>query len=625
MSNSSDKRYSGEEKLIISLDIGCTHTAVSFTHAYPGSKIDIKMVTRWPGQPEASGDSKVPTISAYKKGKPIAFGAEAREYIGDKDYEIAKWFKLHLHPDEIAKLDDQPPPYNASTNELEIPPLPRGVSLKSVYVEFVNYVFEATRLHFEDSTPNGKEIWSRLISSAAVVFAIPNGWDTIQHEFLKEVAVDAGLFQNSDDVEQRIEFVTESEAAVHYVLHETNHATWIHPGTEFAVVDCGGSTIDSTIYRCKATEPKLELEEVAISECVQAGGVYVDGAAQGMLKSKLANSKYGGDDIIADMLDAFEQRTKRLFDGQQESNIITFGSRRDNDRDFGIIQGRLTLGKSEVASTFSFPIEKVLNSCKTLLKNRKVYHLLLVGGFGESPYLRRRLKEALNSLDVEVYSIEQPAKKAAAEGATVWFIKQYVTAHTARYTIASVIMKSFTPAKEDHWARRQLAFVSADGNTRLHGGIHTLIKKGATLAQGDEMVEPQRQGWDAPPLSTSTLISPLYSWAGDPGSRWLTNEQGVLYSQASRLCTLEASCADMVPELCKGVGDVSYWRLDYDLVLTFTGTRLRARLKWTDKDGKTQYGPVKIVPAKTPSEKDGKAKLKALRKAFARQSIAVPL
>lgn len=81
----------------------------------------------------------------------------------------------------------------------------------------------------------------------------------------------------------------------------------------------------------------------------------------------------------------------------------------------------------------------------------------------------------------------------------------------------------------------------------------------------------------------------------------------------------------MVPELCKGVGDVSYWRLDYDLVLTFTGTRLRARLKWTDKDGKTQYGPVKIVPAKTPSEKDGKAKLKALRKAFARQSIAVPL
>ncbi|CAG7852385.1 SubName: Full=Uncharacterized protein {ECO:0000313/EMBL:CCA68622.1} [Serendipita indica DSM 11827] len=544
MSNSSDKRYSGEEKLIISLDIGCTHSMQYHSKEMP--------VTRWPGQPEASGDSKVPTISAYKKGKPIAFGAEAREYIGDKDYEIAKWFKLHLHPDEIAKLDDQPPPYNASTNELEIPPLPRGVSLKSVYVEFINYVFEATRLHFEDSTPNGKEIWSRLISSAAVVFAIPNGWDTIQHEFLKEVAVDAGLFQNSDDVEQRIEFVTESEAAVHYVLHETNHATWIHPGTEFAVVDCGGSTIDSTIYRCKATEPKLELEEVAISECVQAGGVYVDGAAQGMLKSKLANSKYGGDDIIADMLDAFEQRTKRLFDGQQESNIITFGSRRDNDRDFGIIQGRLTLGKSEVASTFSFPIEKVLNSCKTLLKTERSIIYCWLAGLA-NPRIFDGGKEALNSLDVEVYSIEQPAKKAAAEGATVWFIKQYVTAHTARYTIASVIMKSFTPAKEDHWARRQLAFVSAE------------------------------------------------------------------------LCTLEASCADMVPELCKGVGDVSYWRLDYDLVLTFTGTRLRARLKWTDKDGKTQYGPVKIVPAKTPSEKDGKAKLKALRKAFARQRIAVPL
>ena len=176
-----------------------------------------------------------------------------------------------MHPDEIEKLGGSPPSYYTPGDEFEVPRLPRGVSLKSVYTEFVRYVYQATHLHFEDSTPNGTEIWSRLIDKAAIVFATPNGWDTTQHEFLKGIAVNAGLFEGEDDAEQHIEFVTESEAAVHYVLHRTNCGTWISEGTEFAVVDCGGSTIDSTVYRCKATEPKLELEEVSISECVQAG------------------------------------------------------------------------------------------------------------------------------------------------------------------------------------------------------------------------------------------------------------------------------------------------------------------------------------------------------------------
>ena len=93
----------------------------------------------------------------------------------------------------------------------------------------------------------------------------------------------------------------------------------------FAVVDAGGSTVDSTLYECKETTPKLILEEVCASECVQAGSVFIDRAAQHMLEAKLQGSRFGGGACIQGILGEFEKKTKRRFDGTQVSSIIKFG------------------------------------------------------------------------------------------------------------------------------------------------------------------------------------------------------------------------------------------------------------------------------------------------------------
>ena len=93
----------------------------------------------------------------------------------------------------------------------------------------------------------------------------------------------------------------------------------------FAVVDAGGSTVDSTLYECKETTPKLILEEVCASECVQAGSVFIDRAAQHMLETKLQGSRFCDDACIQDILGEFERKTKRKFDGTQVSSIIKFG------------------------------------------------------------------------------------------------------------------------------------------------------------------------------------------------------------------------------------------------------------------------------------------------------------
>jgi hypothetical protein len=177
--------------------------------------------------------------------------------------------KLHLHPESM-KISDQPPAY-ASMGEItpafEIPELPQGVSLERIYVDFLQYLYRAARSYFMKGTPNGSNIWLRLQNNIVVVLCTPNGWDISQYSFLRSVAIKAGLVRE-EDADGRLEFITEGEASVHYALAHTKGVSWLRQGTMFAVTDAGGSTVDSTLYECKSTNP-LALEEVCASECVQ--------------------------------------------------------------------------------------------------------------------------------------------------------------------------------------------------------------------------------------------------------------------------------------------------------------------------------------------------------------------
>ncbi|KAG8817274.1 hypothetical protein FRC17_011310, partial [Serendipita sp. 399] len=177
-SQSESQVYEGEEKIVLAIDLGTTHSAVSFTHAYPGSDIDVRMhalgneverTTRSGWGLEGSYEF-IPTILAYEDGELVACGAEAREYMGDDRYQISKWFKLHLHPDTM-KISDEPPSYDSdetTPSTMEIPPLPTGVTLTKVYSDFMAYLYTGFRTFFEETTPNGVAIWERLSSNAVI-------------------------------------------------------------------------------------------------------------------------------------------------------------------------------------------------------------------------------------------------------------------------------------------------------------------------------------------------------------------------------------------------------------------------------------------------------------------------
>jgi hypothetical protein len=144
--------------------------------------------------------------------------------------------------------------------------LPKGTTIEGVYADMMGYLMENTRRFFQKITPNGAAIWARVRGTTVIVLSTPNGWDIRQQSNLRKAAVMASLV-TEDNAGELLQFVTEAEASVHYVAARKPEG-WLRPRIMFAVMDCGGSTVDTALYRCISTSP-LSINEACPSECVQ--------------------------------------------------------------------------------------------------------------------------------------------------------------------------------------------------------------------------------------------------------------------------------------------------------------------------------------------------------------------
>jgi len=152
------------------------------------------------------------------------------------------------------------------TSGFEIPDLPAGITVERAYSDMMSYLMENTQKFFQKSVPDGEQIWSRLRDTTVIVLTTPNGWELREKHILRKAAVNAGLLTQMTAVDL-LHFVTESEASLHFaLLYGTEQ--WLEPSTTFAIVDAGGSTVDTTVYECNITRP-VELREVCAGGCVQ--------------------------------------------------------------------------------------------------------------------------------------------------------------------------------------------------------------------------------------------------------------------------------------------------------------------------------------------------------------------
>jgi hypothetical protein len=251
-----------------------------------------------------------------------------------------------------------------------------------------------------------------------------------------------------------------------------------------------------------------------------------------------------------------------------------------------------------VEHTFFEVVPRIESSCLNLISDRKIEHVLLVGGFGESPYLRRRLKETFAKKGVKIVTVDEPTKKAAAEGTALWYIKKLVVARAVRSTFGVEVRRRYDPNSALHLERKHKVYVAEDGIKRIDGFFDTWVKKGSVIGEEASKIFDYQQLYkelDASVLGDSTVK--IYAYDGEGTPDWCHDEHGYMLPDFRHVCTLQADLSGLEKFMRVQYGPQGerFWRTSYNINVRFGGTAIKARKTWSE-GGILREGPVSVIP-----------------------------
>ncbi|KAF8989882.1 hypothetical protein BDQ17DRAFT_1288292 [Cyathus striatus] len=593
MSTSSRTAYTGPfRKLVLAFDVGTTFSGISYSILDPGQVPEIRGVTRFPAQEHVGGDSKIPTILYYDlDGNIRAAGAEAmKEGIEDmaeeEEWAKAEWFKLHMRPKT----------QSGSYISEKIPPLPRGKTVMQVFADFIKYLYDCARTYIQDTHANGQDLWKSVEDRIHFVLTHPNGWEGAQQAQMRNAAILAGLVPDNEDGRSRITFVTEGEASLHFCIQSGLTTEAMKNGDGVLIVDAGGGTIDISSYG-QSNSPQLAFEEIASPQCHFQGSIFVTAHARVFLEDLLRDSKFADD--VPHITKCFDRTTKLGFRNANEPQYIKFGSARDRDLKLGIRSGQLKLAGSDVASFFEPSITCIVQA---ILEQRdaaqkKISSVFLVGGFAASDWLFSRLKESLQPLGVNFCRPDSHVNKAVADGAISFHLDHYVATRVARHDYGIICGLPYDPLDPDHLTRAHLRYKLPSGEERVPNAFSVILPKNKQVSETTEFRSSYfREGYAISDFHR--VIVDIQSYRGrmkDPKWREIDAE---MYAT---LCSVEVD----LTELAKGLQQRrsirpgrgirgSYYRVDYDVILLFGLTELKAQLSWYE-GGTEKRSPAKII------------------------------
>ncbi|KAI9573191.1 hypothetical protein HD554DRAFT_2059675 [Boletus coccyginus] len=588
-------------KLVLAFDVGTTYSGVSYCILDHGEVPKIFGVSRYPAQEHVGGDNKIPSILYYdRQGSLRAVGAEAlQQHIIDQAEEEKwvklEWWKLHLRPKHLA---------SSHIKDEDIPPLPKGKSAVQVLGDFMRYLFNCARNYIIESHANGVSMWMSMENNIEFILTHPNGWEGLQQQQIRRAANIAGLVPSSKKKRaSQIHLLTEGEASLHFCvthvlasnsvsnlrilssedLEEEAEEESEHQG--IVIIDAGGGTIDLSAYSLKLSLPQ-EFEEIAPAECRLQGSVFVTQRAHTFLKAKLANSQYGSPDIIQQMSEIFDRTAKLRFRDTDGPQYIKFGTVRDKDPQYNIRSGQLKLAGEDVAKFFEPSVEAIADAFE---KQRQaaarlkfqIKHAFLVGGYAASDFLYRSLQLHPAFSEVRLCRPSSHVNKAVADGAVSSYIAPLVTSRTSKYTYGVECIRAYDPLLPEHRARRHTSFTVPSGIRMLPNAFRAILQKGVQVAEEQEF----RHSFTAERNSRSEMKAveePIFAYRGDLSDPlWVDKEPACF----TIMCNVNANTSELVRSLRpqKARNGKVYYHFDYDIVLLFGLTELKAQISWMHK------------------------------------------
>ncbi|KAF8840352.1 hypothetical protein BDN67DRAFT_1011541, partial [Paxillus ammoniavirescens] len=445
------------------------------------------------------------------------------------------------------------------------------------------------------------------------VLTHPNGWEGLQQQQIRQAAELAGLIPSGDEHRPRIHLLTEGEASLHFCVNNVLASEFLsnlpivcsdghedeeevaedpeHQGV--IIIDAGGGTVDLSAYSMKPSTP-TSFEEIAPAECRLQGSVFVTQRAHAFIKAKLTNSQYGAPDVVQHMKDIFDASTKLRFRDPGDPQYIKFGAVHDKDPQYDIRSGQLKLAGEDVARFFEPSVEEIAEAFEKQCKASAtpIKYAFLVGGYAASGFLYRRLQNHPAFSDLHLCRPANHVNKAVADGAVSFYIDHLVTSRTSRFTYGIDGLHYYDSNLADHRERGKTQFVGPSGHIMLPKAFHPIVIKGTQVSEEQEF----RRSFVVDRVSRSEYTSLENSILAYRGSllrpTWMDKEAAYF----TNMCTVVADTSKLIHSMSplRSLNGGIYYRLEFDVILLFGLTELKAQISWNDM-GVEMRSPASIM------------------------------
>jgi molecular chaperone DnaK (HSP70) len=347
------------------------------------------------------------------------------------------------------------------------------------------------------------------------VLTVPALWNEEHKLFMRKAAVKAGIIQDENSF--NLLLCLEPEGASIQVREDSEEALKkkITKGSIIVVLDCGGGTVDITINKmlCDPDEKFLSNEVLSSTGGCEWGSKYVDANFENFLKEFLGEKLFAvyqkNASMKIDILDAFEILKKKFNPESVKHSRLQLSYLGENltpdilknlvnnynllHPDTKVSQrgsSGIDLSNELMISFFEPLINRIINKVKELLEETKQkagYYpkfIFLVGGFGESPYLRQKIKKEFESNQLIVLIPKRPLV-SVVRGACMFGLNPFsITSRIAKKTYGISTLGIFDEKK--HPSNKK---VMIDGEAFCENIFDAFVLKDESVSVNQEIVK----------------------------------------------------------------------------------------------------------------------------------------
>ncbi|KAF8924680.1 hypothetical protein BGZ58_001547 [Dissophora ornata] len=474
-----------EYPLLVAIDFGTTFSGVAYAFKSNG---DVLEMTTWPHQANLYG--KVPTVSAYSKENDQlhSWGYAAKAAMltpNSRNLDLLQKFKLFL--------DNDLAPY--------LPPLPRTITPQAAISDYLRAMHNHAINEITKNSAGGVVFDQSHIQYCLTV---PAMWTDAAKGVMRNTAIQAGLIQPQDPP-HRLLLVSEPEAAAMYCEKKCEQFNLRH-GDRFMICDAGGGTVDLIVFQVDYSSGTRALTEVTRGSGASCGSGFLDENFSMLVRQKLQRFDLQPK-AWAQIMEEFVFMHKPQFDGDEDA-FISMPATVANvvDLDMRLEDGLLAISAQEMRELVFDPVvNQVLGLIDgQLFQAQQCSAIFLVGGFGSSPYLHKRVQQEFES---RVPLIKYPPRPdlAVVRGAVYHGLThQPIQARVARrwYGVDTTRpYKAGDPVDKKYMQ---------DGKYRVRDGFSVFVRPGQSISV-DECISKKYITHKYP----EPLSSPLYVYNGE--------------------------------------------------------------------------------------------------------------